>query len=711
MGRKNRHKHKQHNPAPVATARRENMLAQGGGANSVQDRGARQYVPAQSTRNPYYQQNFIQRCRDYLKMFNTSWEAQKIITIPVDDAFKYRAELKGISDEDAKELWNIYDDMDLDNQGRRALIQDRLFGGCAAFGVFKMDSPTTEGLKQPLRLRDIQKGDFEALNIFDVTQLSHSQDAYNPFSASYDRLPDLCVGSVPVDHSRLFVLDGNPVVGRYTRKVLEGGRYNRLGFGESKLTTLYEIIKMATGTQEGAYHLVNMSSVLLFEVEGLRTMKATNSEAEETLRQVAENISIYRAAYIDAKKAKISQHAASFGSVPDLLMIFMQLLSAAGDVPATRYLGQAPGGLNATGESDLQNYYNMVRGNVQMTKLKPLQFKVFNWIGCSRWGFDTWMQKRKDFEIDYPELWNESAKEKAERLSIYAAALNNLVANGVIDGETAIKELQKRDFFLTEVEAKVILSENPLEDSPIDANGAIERLKQAARGAKMETPRLPAPKLNADDFDEGKHPRAKDGKFSSTQGSGSEKKTGTAKGKFKSMPEISVSSSEVGKIQKGKGFIGRVIAWAKQHRVIGSFNNADANMDSIQVTASSIRSVISHGSRDGKLALLEAAPELIKSGVFLETNPRNDRGLLSHIFAAKANIDGEQYAVGFVITEDMNGRRYYNHELTSIEKAPGGPRTLDEQSQETATAREPIHNILLKHGIVKSGDNKGGGNG
>lgn len=30
------------------------------------------------------------------------------------------------------------------------------------------------------------------------------------------------------------------------------------------------------------------------------------------------------------------------------------------DILATRFLGQAPGGLNATGESDLQNYYNMI---------------------------------------------------------------------------------------------------------------------------------------------------------------------------------------------------------------------------------------------------------------------------------------------------------------------------------------------------------------
>jgi hypothetical protein len=49
------------------------------------------------------------------------------------------------------------------------------------------------------------------------------------------------------------------------------------------------------------------------------------------------------------------------------------------------------------------------------------------------------------------------------------------------------------------------------------------------------------------------------------------------------------------------------------------------------------------GGRDGKVALLEIVPELIKNGIFLETTSANDFGLDSHIFASKATIDGMLY--------------------------------------------------------------------
>src|SRR4029079_15879802 len=39
------------------------------------------------------------------------------------------------------------------------------------------------------------------------------------------------------------------------------------------------------------------------------------------------------------------QKTASFTTLPDILMAFFQLVSGAADIPATRFLGQSPGGL------------------------------------------------------------------------------------------------------------------------------------------------------------------------------------------------------------------------------------------------------------------------------------------------------------------------------------------------------------------------------
>ncbi len=429
--------------------RRENMLVEGAGANSWQDRGAAQRIPAAATQNPYYCQSQVKRAQDCLKMFNTCWEARKIVTIPVDDAFKYRAEIKGLKDHDARELWKVYDDLGLDRQNRRGLIQERLFGGCLGFGVFRMDNPSSASLASPLRLEDIRPGDFEALNIVDITQIGLERRDANCFSASYDQPPLYTVNNCPVDRSRLIIMDGEPVAGRHTRSLLEGGRANWLGFSESVLTPLYDIFRMSTGAQEGAYHLINLASCLIVKAEHLRSMKATNSKAAEALEELVRYISIYRGAVMEGKNVEITQHAANFGAVPELMMMYMQFLSAGSDIPATRFLGQAPGGLNATGASDLQNYYNMVRSNIQIRRLRPIQLREFDWIGCSLWGYAAWMDKRRSLELDYPPLWNETAKEKADRMAMYAGSLDSLVKSGVIARQTALKELEAQGFSLT----------------------------------------------------------------------------------------------------------------------------------------------------------------------------------------------------------------------------------------------------------------------
>ena len=81
-------------------------------------------------------------------------------------------------------------------------------------------------------------------------------------------------------------------------------------------------------------------------------------------------------------------------------------------------------------------------------------------------------------------------------------------------------------------------------------------------------------------------------------------------------------------------------------------------------------------------------------------------------------MDGKRYAVGFVVREDVNGRRYYDHELTEIAAIDGlakaesqsaqtpqstaGTRPSASQPTEVATAnRESVKSIVRKHLSVK----------
>lgn len=233
---------------------------------------------------------------------------------------------------------------------------------------------------------------------------------------------------------------------------MENYRFNPVGFGESVLSTLYDTLIRATGTQQGAYHLVNLSSCLVLACSQLRALNAVGSPAKAKLEELAEQISIFRAAIIDAKDVEFKQHSATFGSVPELIMTFLQILSAGSDIPATRFLGQAPGGLNATGESDLENYYNHIAAWQRM-KLMPRQLRIFDWLGAHVWGYSSWKAKSRDLELYYPPLWNLDDIQKSQVDSTYGTLIQAMADIGIIDQHSALKELVERKIFLTEVQA------------------------------------------------------------------------------------------------------------------------------------------------------------------------------------------------------------------------------------------------------------------
>ena len=121
-------------PKPVMQ-RTKNMILRGVGGETLQDRGA-QSTASMHTLNPYYNNNFIARWQEYVRWYMTSWEARKIIDIPVQDALRVPVELNGMSDEDAKVLMDAYKAYDIERQLRRALIQERLLGGSCLLGIF-----------------------------------------------------------------------------------------------------------------------------------------------------------------------------------------------------------------------------------------------------------------------------------------------------------------------------------------------------------------------------------------------------------------------------------------------------------------------------------------------------------------------------------------------------------------------------------------------
>ena len=93
-----------------------------------------------------------------------------------------------------------------------------------------------------------------------------------------------------------------------------------------------------------------------------------------------------------------------------------------------------------------------------------------------------------------------------------------------------------------------------------------------------------------------------------------------------------------------------------------------ANTDTgwrVQVTPSGIKASLHHGYDELLARSVPFIPQIIEGGIHVDSIRKTPQ-LLSHIFAGKIRLDEQDYVVGFVLREDVNGNRFYDHELTKI---------------------------------------------
>jgi phage-related protein (TIGR01555 family) len=428
--------------------RAQNANTQGrSGAGGCQDRGAntRPLVGAALTQ------------QELLDLWRFDWAARKIVVIPVADALREEWSYTGLDGQE-NEIARAIDNLGLVDTLRRALIIERLLGGSAILmGV----QDTHDKPDEPLDTSTVREGDLRFINVIPRSRLYLADVVNDPFSPSYGKPAMYTINGKRVHESRLLVFDGQPLT--YDGSLMTFGSMLGPGFGDSVLQPLMDDLMRATGTRQAAFHLVNTASLLMIRAD-IAALQSTNAGSERIaeLEEIAKQLSLYRAALVDngpTGGAEVSTLSTSFGSVPELLMSFLQVLSAASDIPATRFLGQAPGGMNATGDSDLENYYNSIDA-FQAQRIKPQLLKLLRVLHPSVTG----KPLPDGVDIEFPPLWNLSDKETAEIRQIDATVITTLASGGVIGGDEAYAEAKERGILIAKAETN---------DSDDDESGAL----------------------------------------------------------------------------------------------------------------------------------------------------------------------------------------------------------------------------------------------
>lgn len=375
--------------------------------------------------------------RDELSaMYRTDWLAGKAVDIVPDDMVREWREFDG--DIDPKIIARLVD------EENRLAIRDtfneahkwaRLYG--TAFIIMVV----SDGLdpREPLDISKTKEGDLQHIKAIDrhflyPAELVPIQNPFDPMYG-YPEFYRFVETSVVIHHSRVLRFDGVKIPYAELRR----NNYN----SDSILARIYDALTNFVTVANGAASMVYETNVDVVQIKGLMGFLQT-AEGEAVIRKRFALAGMLKSnnnmLLLDAEESFNTKNN-TFSGLPDLLSKYANFLAAATDIPATRLLGSAASGFNATGEGDLKNYYDNVRSS-QIRDYKP-KLDIFDKLMARNIG----LPEDADLSYDFKSLYQMSEKEVAEVGNMNAQRDAVYLDREIVTEVSIAKELKQKGVY------------------------------------------------------------------------------------------------------------------------------------------------------------------------------------------------------------------------------------------------------------------------
>lgn len=385
-----------------------------------------------------YALNPITRQRSQLEwMYRGSWIVGQAVDCVAEDMTRAGIDItSAIRPEDVEGIKSGFERRAIWQALEETIKWSRLYGGAIAVLLIEGQDVST-----PLRVDTVARGGFKGIVCLDrwvvVPALEEVVQEYGPSfgkPAYYDVMVSAPVfRGKRIHHSRVIRLEGVDLP--YWQKVAE------YGWGLSIVERLYDRLVAFDSTTQGAAQLVYKAHLRTVSVEGLREILSEGGPAEAALTKMFEMIRVMQSneglTLIDAKDT-FQTHSYTFSGMSDLLLQFAQQLSGALQIPLVRLFGQSPAGLNATGESDVRNYYDLI-AQQQESRLRYGLQTIIDLIYRSDVGGDP----PADLGFKFNSLWQMSETERATIAVGITNAVTQAFEAGIVDRPCAMKELKQ----------------------------------------------------------------------------------------------------------------------------------------------------------------------------------------------------------------------------------------------------------------------------
>jgi len=212
-------------------------------------------------------------------------------------------------------------------------------------------------------------------------------------------------------------------------------------WGESVIERLYDRLLSFDATTMGVANLVERAYLRTVGIDGLREILAAGGKAEEGLiaqfdymRMLQNNEGV---TLLD-KNDEFQAHSYSFGGLDNVLIQFGQQISGASGIPLVRLFGQSPSGMNATGESDMRMYYDLI-ATKQESMVREGLTRILDVLYRSAYG----KAPSKPINFVFNTLWQMTDEQKSTIAKSNQETINAAYTSGIIDQSTALRELKQ----------------------------------------------------------------------------------------------------------------------------------------------------------------------------------------------------------------------------------------------------------------------------
>jgi phage-related protein (TIGR01555 family) len=166
-------------------------------------------------------------------------------------------------------------------------------------------------------------------------------------------------------------------------------RQQLAGWSWSILQRAYEILRLCDMAFDSLAYLISDASQGVMKLKGVLkglSVPGQRSVIEQRMKLIDESRSVLRSLVLDPDgNEDFTRVGTPFTGIPEAVDRLMQRLAAAFDMPVTELFGISPAGLNATGQSDREHWYDTIATD-QENELAPRLKRVYHLVALAKNG-------------------------------------------------------------------------------------------------------------------------------------------------------------------------------------------------------------------------------------------------------------------------------------------------------------------------------------